>query len=238
MILNYRLEIFPKNSDPWGSRLWHEACRGGGGVPTSAWEMEVVFPRHFYADLSDFFLGVSGPIALWASESSKKMIPSKEWGWCDWRKSLLACNYRKHVLNWTKSSPPIFRRSDFSMLGFGRGVSMPAQRFTASSHWFQHDFGWAQEQFCGLEMFMRSLKNTTQMFEKQIIIIEIHGNFQVTWGWKQTACYLVVFFTYRQLSRIFADAFPQSLTDLREELRIGRQVESWRILLFRKGIYT
>lgn len=35
-----------------------------GGVPTSAWEMEVVFPRHFYADLSDFFLGVSGPIAL------------------------------------------------------------------------------------------------------------------------------------------------------------------------------
>lgn len=56
----------------------------------------------------------------------------------------------------------------------------------------------------------------------------------------KTNCVLFGRFLSRisQLSRIFADAFPQSLTDLRKELRIGRQVESWRILLFQKGIYT
>ena len=148
----------------------------------------------FYADLSDFFWGYRVLHYELVNHQKKDVI--KSMGMMGLKEVLVTvvCNYRKYVLNWTKSSHPIFRRSDFSMLGFGRGVSMPAQRFTASSHWFQHDFGWAQEQFCGLEMFMGSLKNTTQMFGKQIIIIEIHGNLQVTWWWKQSACYLVVFF--------------------------------------------
>lgn len=187
IILNYR---FGESQKSWPLRLaalTRGLQRWGGGVEETnlGWGRWGRFSTTFLCRPIWFFLGgYRVPLHYWAGESSKKMIPSKEWGWCDWRKYLLACNYRKHVLNWTKSSHPIFRRSDFSMLGFGRGVSMPAQRFTASSHWFQHDFGWAQERFCSLEMFMGSLKNTTQMFGKQIIIIETHGNFQVTWGCK------------------------------------------------------
>ena len=115
------------------------------------------------------------------------------------------------------------------MLGLGRGVSMPAQRFTASSHWFQHDFGWAQERFC------RIISTPPKCLESRSLkFMEIPSHLAM----KTTSCYLVVFFTYCQ----------QPLQDLcrclptisngpppRAEWKIGKQVESSRILLFHKG---